>query len=241
MSFYDPLSRRQRLSRLPAFAQYEERMSAYATDGSDPTDPLGIPPVQEPPWDDSPPPETEWQPANPPPRVRVSGPFEALPEDESDRPSRGILAGAFVGLVAAGSALGISNLVAAFVRPQASPVIAVGNSFIDHTPSWLKNLAVQYFGENDKNALLIGMYVTIALLAMGIGMIAWRHVWLGVIALALFGGFGAYVAVTRPESRVTDVIPSVAAGITGATMIFLLVWAGKPRKSIYRTDGANWS
>lgn len=230
MSFYDPLSRRQRLSRLPAFAQYEERMSAYAADGSDPTGPLGIPPVQEPPWDDSPPPGTDWQPEAAAPRVRVSGPFEALPDDrDKGRRRMGIGIGALAGLLSAAAALGVANLVAAFVRPQASPIIAVGDAFIDHTPPWLKNFAVQYFGTNDKNALLIGMYVTIALLAMVIGMIAARHLSAGVIALALFGAFGAYVAFTRPESRVTDVIPSAAGGLTGMAAISLLAWAGRSK------------
>lgn len=232
MSSYDPLSRRQRLSRLPAFAQYEERMSAYAADGSDPTDPVGIPPVQKPPWDDSPPPGTEWQPeAAAQPQVRVSGPFEALPDDHGkSRRRMGPGMGALAGLLSAAAALGVANLVAAFVRPQASPVIAVGDAFIDRTPPWLKNFAVQYFGENDKTALLTGMYVTIALLAMVIGMLAARHLSAGVIALALFGAFGAYVAFTRPESRVTDVIPSAAAGLTGMAAISLLAWAGRPRK-----------
>lgn len=252
MSFFDPPSRRERLSRLPAFAQYEERMSAYASDGTDPypsdpshpsdlsrrsdpaaaTDPWGMPSVETgPPWEDS----TSWDappvPAQPDAdrRTRVSGPFEAPPEDQAARPRRRTGFGALAGILSAAAALGIANLVAAFVRPQASPIIAVGDAFIDHTPPALKNFAVQYFGENDKNALLIGMYVTITLLAMVIGMLAWRHVSVGLIALALFGAFGAYVAVTRPESRITDVIPSAAGGLTGMAAISLLAWAGKPK------------
>lgn len=228
MTFPDTPSRRERLSRLPAFAQYEERMTAYAADGTDP------------PWEimtawDTPPVRAQPEPAQ---RVRVTGPFEALPEDhEGGRRRRmGIGIGALAGILSAAAALGVANLVAAFVRPQASPVIAVGDAFIDHTPPWLKNFAVQYFGTNDKNALLIGMYVTITLLAMVIGMIAARHVSVGVTALALFGAFGAYVAVTRPESRITDVIPSAAGGLTGMAAISLLAWAGRSKKSLYRTD-----
>ena len=115
----------------------------------------------------------------------------------------------------------MANLVAAFVRPQASPIIAVGGAFIDRTPPALKNFAVEKFGENDKTMLLLGMYVTIALLAIVIGMIAWRRVGIGVAGTGLFGLFGAFVAITRPESHVTDVIPSVVGGIVG---IVALVW-----------------
>ena len=54
-----------------------------------------------------------------------------------------------------------------------------------------------------------------------IGMIAWRRVGIGVAGTGLFGLFGAFVAITRPESHVTDVIPSVVGGIVG---IAALVW-----------------
>jgi hypothetical protein len=137
------------------------------------------------------------------------------------RRSRGLLAGGITGFLAAGTALGVANLVAAFVRPQASPIIAVGGAFIDRTPPALKNFAVEKFGENDKNMLLLGMYVTIALIAMVIGMIAWRHLWVGVAGISLFGLFGAFVAYTRPESHATDAVPALVGGLVG---IMAIVW-----------------
>lgn len=214
-------------------------------------------PEQRPPWDDrwERPAErqqpTEWQQA---PR-RTSGPFFAASDDDYDytapqdddygrpRPRRaaargqrrgwGLLAGGLAGFLAAAVAIGVANLVAAFVRPQASPIIAVGGAFIDRTPPALKNFAVEKFGENDKTMLLLGMYVTIALLAIVIGMIAWRRVGIGVAGTGLFGLFGAFVAITRPESHVTDVIPSVVGGIVG---IIALVWlhSTAARRPAYR-------
>jgi hypothetical protein len=137
------------------------------------------------------------------------------------RRGRGLLAGGVSGFLAAATALGVANLVAAFVRPQASPIIAVGGAFIDRTPPALKNFAVEKFGENDKNMLLLGMYVTIALIAIMIGMIAWRHLWVGIAGIGIFGLFGAFVAYTRPESHATDVIPSLVGGVIG---LVALVW-----------------
>jgi hypothetical protein len=139
------------------------------------------------------------------------------------RQSRGVLAGGVTGFLAAAVALGVANLVAAFVRPQASPVIAVGGAFIDHTPAALKNFAVEKFGENDKNMLLLGMYITIALIAIVIGMIAWRHISVGIAGIGLFGAFGAFVAYTRPDSLHRDIIPSLAGGVAGVVAIVVLV------------------
>jgi hypothetical protein len=172
----------------------------------------------------------------------------------SRRRSRGLLAGGVTGFLAAALAIGVANLAAAFVRPQASPIIAVGGAFIDRTPPALKNFAVEKFGENDKNMLLLGMYVTIALLAVFIGMIAWRYLSVGLVGIALFGAFGAFVAYTRPESRVTDVIPSVVGGIAGIIAILALArWAShhQPRAARepyaaasygprHRAAGAGW-
>jgi len=170
--------------------------------------------------------------------------MDGLPEDEQPgrrhargavrsrggRQSRGLLAGAVTGFLAAAVAIGVANLVAAFVRPQASPIIAVGEAFIDRTPLWLKEFAIQKFGENDKTMLLAGMYVAIALIAMVIGMIAWRHVTAGVVGIALFGLFGAFVAITRPASHATDAIPSIVGGVAGIVTIVWLVRMGIGRR-----------
>jgi hypothetical protein len=286
MSFQDPPPRRDRLSRHPAFAQYDDGEPSYTdpgtgstwypgspgypssssfggspgdTFGGSPGDTFGGSPgdtfdrtsvdafrgspsdtfdggfqntTQSAPWD------VPTQRPSP----RATGPFFADPDDERESrigSSRGLLAGGIAGFLAAAVALGAANLAAAFVRPQASPIIAVGGAFIDRTPPWLKNFAVQKFGENDKTMLLLGMYVTIALLAMVIGMLAWHHISVGVVALALFGAFGAFVAYTRPESRITDVIPSIAGGIVGIAAIIWLVRAGLSR-SRYLTDKGDW-
>jgi hypothetical protein len=160
---------------------------------------------------------------------RSTGASHAAPaRNGMRRPGRGLLPGALSGFLAAAVALGIANLVAAFVRPQASPIIAVGGAFIDRTPSALKNFAVEKFGENDKNMLLLGMYVTVALIAIVIGILAWRQVAVGVAGIGLFGLFGAFVAITRPESHVTDVIPSIVGGIAGIAAILWLVRSGMP-------------
>src|ERR1700722_2149066 len=170
--------------------------------------------------------QTEWGQPN-----RTSGPFYAAPDDASGQPEhaagrevgrgRGLLPGAVVGFLAAAVALGVANLVAAFVGPQASPVIAVVEAFIDRIRPALKNFAVQKFGTNDKNMLLLGMYVTIVLLAMTIGVLARHRIAVAVVGVAVFGLFGAYVADTRPASKPSDVIPSIIGGIAG---VFALLW-----------------
>jgi hypothetical protein len=149
----------------------------------------------------------------------------------------GLTVGAVTGFLAAAVAIGASTLAAAFVRPQAAPIIAVGGAFIDRTPSAVKNFAVEHFGENDKTRLLLGMYAGIALLAMVIGCLARRNAAIGVGGIAAFGLLGAFVAVTRPESRPADVIPSVVGGLAGIAAFAWLAYASAPAASVRHAHG----
>src|SRR5207302_5063492 len=51
----------------------------------------------------------------------------------------------------------------------------------------------------------------------------------GVTGRAALGAFGAFVALTRPESHATDVIPSLIGGAAGVAALVLLVRAGSPQ------------
>jgi hypothetical protein len=161
------------------------------------------------------------------PDTRQGLPIRSRGRDRN-QPRGGLLVGAVTGFLAAAVAIGAATLAAAFVRPQASPVIAVGGAFIDRTPSAVKNFAVQHFGENDKTVLLLGMYVGIAVLAMVIGCLARRNAAIGVGGVAAFGLFGAFVAITRPEAQPTDVVPSVIGGLAGIAAYAWLAWAAGP-------------
>jgi DMSO/TMAO reductase YedYZ molybdopterin-dependent catalytic subunit len=133
--------------------------------------------------------------------------------------------GALVGLLAAGVAVGVGELVAAFVRPQAAPVIAVGNKFVLLTPEWLKDFAIRHFGSNDKSVLLTGIYVVIALLAIVLGVLALRRLWVGVAGLVVFGAVGMWSAATANAAQGTDVLPTVVGVLAAIAALVVLVRA----------------
>jgi DMSO/TMAO reductase YedYZ molybdopterin-dependent catalytic subunit len=145
------------------------------------------------------------------------------------RRGHGFLAGICTGLLAGGVAIGMAALAAAFVRPQASPVIAVGDAVLGGASQPVKAAALQSFGENYKVLLLVVIYAVIALLVMGFGLLARRRLAGGVIGMAALGAVGAFVALTRPESHAADVIPSLVGGAAGVVALALLVRAGEPQ------------
>ncbi|MFC7923050.1 molybdopterin-dependent oxidoreductase [Streptomyces cinereoruber] len=144
------------------------------------------------------------------------------PVREATRTDR--LLAALGGLVAAYVSLAVADLVASRVRPEASPVVAVGSAVVDRTPAALKDWAIRAFGENDKAVLQLGILLFLALFAVGTGLLALRHRVLGAAAVGAFGLLGALAAVTRPDSdSAADAGPSLVGAAVGGILLYVLV------------------
>ena len=140
--------------------------------------------------------------------------------------SRGPVVAAVTGLLAAAVAIGVATLAAAFVRPQASPVSVVGGVFLDRLPATLRTHLMAHFGTHGQTVLLL--LGTVGFLAIVLGFMARRNPSVGVAGIAAFGLLGAFVAVTRPESRASDVIPSAIGALAGIVALLWLARASAP-------------
>ena len=141
------------------------------------------------------------------------------------RPSIRTAAGALIGLLSAGVALGVGELAAALVRPASSPIIVVGNRLILLTPERVKRWAIREFGTNDKHVLLTGVYLGLAICAVLIGLLAVRRLWYGLVGVALLGVLGSYCALTSHAHRSSDVVPSVIGAVAAMVVLVALVRA----------------
>lgn len=134
-------------------------------------------------------------------------------------PSRrlGAAQAALVALLAVATALAAGHLVAGvLLAPAASPFLAVGNAAIDRTPTPVKTFAVQQFGTNDKVALLIGMAVVIALVAVAAGLLSRRTPVPGLVVVGLLGGLGVLAVVEQAIGQLVllAALTAPAAGLT---------------------------
>ncbi len=129
--------------------------------------------------------------------------------------------GAVAGLVATAVALGTAELAASSSRGLRSPVVDVGARFIDATPVWLKDFAIEQFGTNDKLALLVGIFTLLAFYGIAIGIVATRRRWIGVAGVAAFGAIGTYAAVGGVHGR-WAVAPTLVGTAAGATALWFL-------------------
>jgi hypothetical protein len=143
---------------------------------------------------------------------------------------RGLVVSAVTGVLAAAVAIGVATLAAAFVRPQASPVSAVGGVI----PATLRGHLTAHFGAHGQTVLLLGV---LGLIAIVLGGMARRNASIGVAGIAAFGLLGAFVAITRPESRASDVIPSALGGLAGILAMLWLARASAPVASLRPAHG----
>jgi DMSO/TMAO reductase YedYZ molybdopterin-dependent catalytic subunit len=119
--------------------------------------------------------------------------------------------------------MGIGQLFAGFTVPAASPVVAVGEAAIDHTPLAVKDWATSTFGTGDKTVLLAGVLVVVFLYSMLVGVLAMRRLGLGYIGLTIFAGLGLAAALTRHDATGSYAVPTVFGAIAGAIALRWLV------------------
>ncbi|GAA4733758.1 molybdopterin-dependent oxidoreductase [Isoptericola chiayiensis] len=130
---------------------------------------------------------------------------------------------ALAGVVAAGAGLALAELVAAWVDPTSSPVLALGGVVVDSVPPWLKDFAVEWFGTADKLVLLSTMGVV---LAAGAALSGWLELRRPPAGRLLLGGVGlvmAVVAATRPEATPLWALPAVIGVGVAVVLLRLLV------------------
>jgi DMSO/TMAO reductase YedYZ molybdopterin-dependent catalytic subunit len=131
--------------------------------------------------------------------------------------------GAAAGLLAAAAAMGIGQLLAGFTVPAASPVVAVGEAAIDHTPLAVKDWATAQFGTADKTVLLAGVLIVVFLYSMVVGVLAMRRLAVGFAGLAIFAGIGLAAALTRHDATGSYAVPTLFGAAAGALALYLLI------------------
>ncbi|MEV5322424.1 sulfite oxidase [Streptomyces sp. NPDC052687] len=147
-------------------------------------------------------------------------------EKEPRNPGRGtrLGLGALSGLLAGFAALAVAELVAAGVRPQAGPVVAVGGAAIDRTPAAVKDWAIRNFGTDDMLILQLGILIVSGLLALALGVLGLRHRRIAAAGILGFGAIGAVAATSRPDSAaLTDALPSIMGALVAALLLYALV------------------
>ena len=134
---------------------------------------------------------------------------------------------ALSGILAAVAGIAAGHLVAGFLAPASSPVLAIGSTVIDLTPTPVKEWAIATFGTNDKLVLQGSVLVVTLVLAAVAGLLARRRLPVAVGFIVLLTGLAGAAALLRPAARPLDALPALGAMAAGvATLVWLARLAG---------------
>ncbi len=132
--------------------------------------------------------------------------------------------GVALGLVATSAGLAGAEFIVGLVKGSASPVVPVGQVFIDIVPKPLKDWAIEQFGTNDKVVLVLGALVVVVGLGITVGLMAMRGSRAGAFAVtSAIGVIGAFAVLTRPSPSAGKLLPTI---VGTAISIGVLWWLG---------------
>lgn len=113
------------------------------------------------------------------------------------------------GIVSAGLALGVAELMSVPVGAGSAPLAAIGATVVDHTPDGVREWAIDTFGTNDKLILYLLMGVVALIVAALVGVVERTARPIGSVVLGAFGIGAAWAALERPAANWTWALPSV--------------------------------
>ncbi len=141
-------------------------------------------------------------------------------------PSDGLGRPAVAGLLAAGIALGTTELVAGLVPSAPSLVVAIGNGVVElGAGSRVKEIAIALFGTNEKTALVVGTVVLALLFGAVLGVVGRRRsIGIASVGIGAFGLLGVAATTVNPlDSTAWSLLPAVLGVAAGVATLRLLL------------------
>jgi DMSO/TMAO reductase YedYZ molybdopterin-dependent catalytic subunit len=120
-------------------------------------------------------------------------------------------------------ALATGEFVAGIADSFDSPVVVVGDEIIERVPRPVKDLAIDWFGTNDKTALVVGILVMALALGAVVGVVARRSRWAGVAGLGVFAVLGMAAAYSSIDAAWWAPLPSIVAWVAGSVVLWWLL------------------
>ncbi|HEY2277720.1 MAG TPA: molybdopterin-dependent oxidoreductase [Streptosporangiaceae bacterium] len=112
--------------------------------------------------------------------------------------------------------MGTGQLVSGLTVRQGAPWAVVGEAAINLAPPPVKNFAISAFGSNDKNVLVAGILVVLAIFAAVVGVLALRRLAYGYLGLAIFAAVGVAAAISLPKANLGWAAPTVFGALVAA-------------------------
>ena len=129
------------------------------------------------------------------------------------------------GLVAAGAALGLSEILSGLSRKIPSLVVSVAEEIVDITPGFIARWSIDTLGSAQKPALVWGIVIVSILLGAVLGWPSRKRWWVMPAGLVVFAVVGGWAAARNPLS--SDGLGWMSGLVSGAfgIAVFLSLYA----------------
>ena len=104
------------------------------------------------------------------------------------------------GIVAAGAALGLSEILSGLSRKIPSLVVSVADIIVDNTPGDIARWSIEQLGGNQKPVLVWGIVVVSILLGAVLGWFSRQRWWMMPAGMVVFAVIGGWAAARNPLS-----------------------------------------
>ncbi len=135
--------------------------------------------------------------------------------DSNEEPRLSKPAAALVGVASVVAAVAVGHLVAGFVHPTASPVLAVGNSVRDLTPPSITEWAIANLGDARKALVFVGVGVALLVFGAIAGLLSRRRPWPGMALAAVLGLAGLASVLDQPSVPAAGVLAPLGSLLAG--------------------------
>nr|WP_036495195.1 molybdopterin-dependent oxidoreductase [Nocardia sp. BMG111209] len=142
-----------------------------------------------------------------------------------------------MGIVSAGTILGVAELVSVPVGGSSAPLDAFGSAVVDNTPQDLREWVIGTFGTNDKLLLFAVMIAVAVGVAAAAGALERRSRPLGSALFVVFGVAGVLAACTRAHATWTSALPTLIGCVCGLVALRFLVRRAES-EAVTETDSA---
>lgn len=142
--------------------------------------------------------------------------------------------GVLSGLIAAGFGLAVGELLAGLSARSRSPIAVIGDGVIDLVPQAIERWAINLFGTNDKAVLLVGILISLVVLASSIGVktLGSARPTIGVLGATFAGLVAAAVGLTGRQGGIESAVSCLGAGVASAVAL----WAFHHKAHATATD-----
>ncbi len=134
--------------------------------------------------------------------------------------------GVAIGLLSTFAGLAAAELIVGLIRGASSPVLPVGQEIIDAVPPEVKDWAIDWFGTADKAVLILGTFISLAVIGSVVGTLAVKGNRAAAYAVtAVVGLIGVFAVWMRPSPDFGKALPP----LVGTAASIAVIWFLAPR------------